>query len=167
MELDPEDFKQTFAETWVESVKEGKAGLGQRCAVKSVSQADKVPLHKVVKTPVDEDMAGLAEYPDIGGKSIFKSTADVAKDAIRPDVVAYIIQAPTTDSHLPATIERHLRGHTSGAGHRKGLAEASRGPAAKYNTAETAEHIGRKMHIWPEIIQRQTQKAVSHKDTRR
>jgi hypothetical protein len=67
------------------------------------------------------------------------------------------------DSNLPATIERHLRGHTSGAGHRKSLAEASLGLAAKYNTAE---HIGRKMHIWPEIIQRQPQKAISHKDTR-
>jgi len=26
MDLDPEDFKQTFAETWAEWVKEGKAG---------------------------------------------------------------------------------------------------------------------------------------------
>jgi hypothetical protein len=72
MELNPEDFKQTFAE------KEGKAGWGQRYALKSVSQADKVELDEVVISPVDDVIAGLGEYSDIGRKSVFESTADSA-----------------------------------------------------------------------------------------
>jgi hypothetical protein len=52
--------------------------LGQRCALKSVSEADKVELDEVVISPVDDVIAGLGEYPDIGRKSVFESTADPA-----------------------------------------------------------------------------------------
>jgi hypothetical protein len=53
--------------------------LVQRCALKSVSQADKVKLHKVVISPVDDVVTDLAEYPDIWGKSIFEPTAHLPK----------------------------------------------------------------------------------------
>jgi hypothetical protein len=56
--------------------------------LEGVFQADKVKLHKVIRSPVHNIIAGLAEYPDVGGKSVFESPADEAKHAIGSDIVA-------------------------------------------------------------------------------
>jgi hypothetical protein len=56
--------------------------------LEGVFEADKVELHKVIRSPVHKVVAGLAEYPDVGGKSVFESPADDAKHAIGSDIVA-------------------------------------------------------------------------------
>ena len=70
--------------------------------LEGVSHADKVKLHKVVISPVDDVVADLAEYPDIWGKSIFEPTAHLPKTRSVPMLLRI------TFRRRPLTITRLL-----------------------------------------------------------
>ena len=76
--------------------------------LEGVSEADKVPLHEVVRTAIGNDICRLGEYPDVGSKAIFKFAAKVAQHAIRAKVLAERADAVTCESDVP--------GHTCGIG---------------------------------------------------
>src|SRR6516165_5646943 len=91
---------------------------------------------------------------------IFKSAANAAEYAIRPNMVAYAVYGPTPESHLPA--------HTRRIGYGKGLADRTPlSPASKQNAAEPTERVGCQVNTRPEIIQRQSQHYVRVDQTRR
>ena len=55
--------------------------------LEGVSEADKVPLHEVVRSSIGNDIGSLGEYPDMGSESVFKPATNAAKDAIGSDSV--------------------------------------------------------------------------------
>jgi hypothetical protein len=62
--------------------------LPSRLLLESVSQADKVELHEVVRSSVGNDIGRFGEYPDMWSNPVFKSAADPTKYPIRTDIVA-------------------------------------------------------------------------------
>ena len=65
--------------------------------LEGVSQADKVKLHEVVRSPIRNDTCSLGEYSDMRRKPIFESPANAAEHPVRPNILANAVYASTRD----------------------------------------------------------------------